>query len=122
MINRILTFLVGCIGTRLGLVWLAHTLSDQWLYYMGALALIPATGFLLIYMFGLRKTGVEVNGDLIWWNELRPVHALLYTLFAFYAMNGLRSEATNVLLFDVLIGVTSWAIFRSFYGFDPTVC
>ena len=29
-----------------------------------------------------RKTGKEVFGSKIWWNDLRPVHASLYILFA----------------------------------------
>ena len=28
----------------------------------------------------LRKTGLEVFGDKIWWNNLRPIHGILYGL------------------------------------------
>lgn len=76
--KRFLLFLIGCIGTRLLLVHIARTLDTELLRYMGYLALLPAFGFIYIYMSGTRKTGPEVFGDKIWWNDLRPLHGLLY--------------------------------------------
>ena len=39
--KRTLLFLIGCMGTRLSLVWLAYKFP-QYLKLMGLLALIPA--------------------------------------------------------------------------------
>ncbi len=74
---------------------------------MGWLALIPAIGFMYIYVTGIRQTGPEVFGNKIWWNNLRPIHALFYFLFAYNAING-NKNAWIYLLVDVLFGLASF--------------
>jgi len=107
--KRILLFLVGCIGTRSLLVYIAKNSSVQTLKYMGYLALLPAVGFTYIYLTGARKTGPEVFGERIWWNDLRPIHATIYALFSYNAITGNRN-AWMFLLADVLLGLTSFTI------------
>ena len=75
---RIFLFIFGCITSRIGLVLLSANINKEYLPYFGFLTLIPALGFSVIYFFKLRKTGLEVFGDKIWWNSLRPIHSLLY--------------------------------------------
>lgn len=106
--KRMALFLIGCIGTRLALVWLAFT-YPMYLPYMGMIAIIPAIGFLTIYFGGLRKTGAEVFGDRIWWNDLRPIHGMLYALFALLALQRNR-WAWIILLIDVLIGLIAFTM------------
>lgn len=108
--KRFFLFIFGCIGFRLFLVYLAKT-QLNWLPYLGYLALIPAIGFLIIYIFGLRKTGAEVMGEKIWWNPLRPVHALFWFVFAFLAIRK-DSRAWIVLLIDTLIGLSGFTIYH----------
>jgi hypothetical protein len=36
------------------------------------LAILPAIGFMYIYLTDSRKTGQEVFGQKIWWNHLQP--------------------------------------------------
>jgi hypothetical protein len=105
--KRILLFLVGCIGTRSLLVYIAKTTDINYLPYLGYLALLPAAGFMYIFLTGIRKTGLEVFGDKIWWNNLRPVHALLYTLFAYNAIHK-NKKSWMILLADVLFGLVSF--------------
>jgi hypothetical protein len=105
--KRILLFLIGCIGTRSLFVYLAKNASKPHLRYMGYLALLPAVGFLYIYLTDSRKTGVEVFGDKIWWNNLRPIHSLLYFVFAYNAING-NPTAWIYLLIDVTLGLISF--------------
>ena len=102
--KRFLLFLFGCIGTRLSLTVLAKTLPLTYLPVFGFLALIPAIGFMVIYVFGLRQTGGEVFGDRIWWNDFRPLHAGLYGLFAYLAITK-NSNAWIVLLVDTVLGL-----------------
>jgi hypothetical protein len=83
--------------------------------YLGYLALLPAIGFFYLYFSGIRKTGPEVFGDKIWWNELRPIHGLLYFLFAYNAIIG-NQNSWVYLLVDVLFGVTSFLIFHYYNG------
>jgi hypothetical protein len=100
-------FLIGCIGTRTLLVYIAKTTDVKYLPYLGYLALLPAAGFLYIFVTGIRKTGAEVFGEKIWWNSLRPVHALLYTLFAYNAINK-NKNSWIVLLVDVVFGLVNF--------------
>ncbi len=104
-----LLFLIGCIGVRSLLVVLAKKINKNYLKYLGYLALAPAAGFIYIYLTGSRKTGGETFGEKIWWNDLRPVHAILYILFAYNAIKG-NKQAWVYLLADVLFGLLSFLI------------
>lgn len=112
--KRIMLFLIGCIGTRALFVYIAKNSDTIFLKYMGYLALLPAFGFIYIYLTGSRKTGPEVFGDKIWWNNLRPLHGLLYLLFAYNAIKG-NKNAWIYLFIDVLIGFTSFLIYHSVF-------
>ncbi len=107
--KRILLFLTGCVGTRLAFVYIAKYATQSVLKVLGAMALLPAVGFLYIYLSGARKTGAEVFGDRIWWNNLRPFHGGMYATFAILALSG-NSQAWIVLLLDLLVGLTAFAI------------
>ena len=107
--QRILLFLIGCIGLRSLFVYIARYIETKYLPYLGYLALLPAIGFMYIYLTGSRKTGPETFGEKIWWNDLRPLHGLLYFLFAYSAITG-KKEAWIFLLADVLIGLVSFLI------------
>jgi len=109
--KRFLLFLFGCIGTRSLFVYLAYIANATYLKYMGYLALLPAIGFFYLFLSGSRKTGGEVFGDKIWWNDLRPVHGTMYLLFAYNAING-NEFAWMYLLADVIIGLISFLIFH----------
>jgi len=109
--KRFLLFLFGCIGTRSLFVVLAKKANIEYLKYMGYLALLPAIGFIYIYLTGSRKTGAEVFGEKIWWNDLRPIHSFLYFLFAYNAIIG-NKNAWIYLLVDVLFGLLSFLIFH----------
>tara|TARA_B110000285_G_scaffold230409_1_gene296973 strand:- start:1348 stop:1719 length:372 start_codon:yes stop_codon:yes gene_type:complete len=106
--KRIFLFLVLCIGTRSLLVYLAKTVDKEYLQYMGILALIPAIGFITIYLLDLRKKGAEVFESKIWWNDFRPIHGVLYLLFAVYAIKKEQDYAWIPLLIDVLIGLLAF--------------
>ena len=107
--QRILMFLIGCIGIRSLFVIIAKYINTKYLKYLGYLALLPAIGFIYIYLTGSRKTGAEVFGEKIWWNNLRPVHSILYFLFAYNAIIG-NKQSWIYLLIDVLIGLISFLI------------
>ena len=109
--KRFLLFLFGCIGTRTLFVFLAKNASKTYLQYMGYLSILPAIGFFYLFFTGSRKTGPEVFGDKIWWNNVRPIHGLMYSLFAYHAING-NSFAWIYLLIDVIIGLASFLIFH----------
>jgi hypothetical protein len=105
--NRFALFLIGCIGIRTLFVFTAKNIDTKYLKYLGYLALFPAFGFIYLYLTGSRKTGAEVFGDKIWWNNLRPVHSTLYFLFAFNAIMG-NKNSWKYLFVDVIIGIISF--------------
>ena len=113
--KRFLLFLIGCIGMRTLFVIIAKNSSEKYLKYIGYLALLPAIGFTYIYLSGSRKTGAEVFGGKIWWNNLRPLHAFLYFLFAYNAING-NKNAWMFLLIDVVVGLISFSTFHYYNG------
>jgi len=100
--------LFGCMGSRLFLTWLAYK-HNEFLKPLGVLALTISIGFMYIYVTGSRKTGFEVDNEIIWWNDLRPIHSILYGTFAFMALSG-NPNAWKVLLLDTTIGFTAWSL------------
>ena len=107
--RSVLLFLLGCIGTRTLLVYLSSIATPEYLKYMGIIAGIISVGFMTIYLTGSRKTGIEVNGGEIWWNDLRPVHSILYGMFAYAAIKN-KSYSWIFLLIDVCIGLMSYIL------------
>jgi len=105
--KRFLLFLIGCIGTRISFVLLSKYINKEYLPYLGYLALIPVIGFFYIWITGVRKTGNEVFGEKIWWNNQRPFHGLMYGLFAYSAINKYEN-AWIFLLIDVTFGLINF--------------
>jgi hypothetical protein len=106
-LKRALLFLVGCIGMRSLIAYAAWAVPSTYLPYLGGLALLPVIGWLYIMITGARKTGLEVNGELIWWNNLRPIHAANYAAFAATAFMRNRN-AYLFLVWDVILGLGAW--------------
>jgi len=113
--KRFLMFLIGCIGIRSLFVVIAKYINTKYLKYLGYLALLPAIGFMYIYLTGSRKTGAEVFGEKIWWNDLRPIHSMLYFLFAYNAIK-CNKQSWIYLLADVLLGLISFLIYHYING------
>ena len=113
--KRFLLFIFGCIGMRTLFVVIAKNIDIKFLPYLGYLALVMAAGFIYIFLTGSRKTGMETFGAKIWWNDLRPVHGLLYLLFAYNAINK-NNGAWVYLLVDVIVGLTSFLWFHYYNG------
>jgi hypothetical protein len=113
--KRILLFLFGCIGVRFLFVIIAKTINTNYLKYLGYLALLPAIGFMYIYLTDSRKSGPETFGDKIWWNNLRPIHSILYLLFAYNAIIG-NKQAWIYLLIDVVFGLISFLVYHYVKG------
>ncbi len=105
--KRALLFLLGCIPTRAALTYVAAKSQGGTLSMLGALAALPAMGFLVIYFMGLRKAGAETGGAPIWWNNLRPIHSILWGAFAFAAIIG-KHWAWIILAADTLFGTLAF--------------
>ena len=105
--KRMIMFLFGCIIVRSLFVLIAKYINPTYLPILGLLALIPATGFIVIYLFNLRKRGNETFGQKIWWNHMRPIHSFMFALFAYLAIN--KNKNSHLVLFaDAFIGLVSF--------------
>ena len=102
--KRFLLFLGGCIPMRLLFVWLAKIMPLNYLPYAGGVALLPAFGFIYLFMTGKRTVGLETQGAPIWWSRFRIIHGLIYLGFSYSAFQRLRN-AYLFLLADVLLGL-----------------
>jgi hypothetical protein len=112
--KRFFLFIIGCIGVRTLLVYL----SKNYRYlnkYISIFTLIAGIGFLVIYFKGYRKKGLETGGDKIWWNDLRPVHGIIYLLFTYYVWFG-EYEVWRLLALDVIIGLISFLHYHIING------
>lgn len=98
-------FLVGCIPARLALVWIAARRPARWMAFPAAAV---ALGLAVIHIKGLRPTGIETGGRPIWWDGVRPVHALMYALFAALVWEG-DDRAWVPLALDVMLGIAVFA-------------
>ena len=103
--NKLL-FLFGCIGVRFLLSFLVKITPAYYLPFYSAISLLPALGFIFIYLFDLRKYGKEAGGK-IWWNKLRPIHGIMYLLFSIYAYKK-EVFAWKILFIDTILGLLFW--------------
>ena len=109
--KRMLLFLLGCIPMRLLFAYVSY--RQICMPYLAVIALFISIGFMSIYLFGLRPTGAETFGQPIWWNDLRPVHAVLYAVFAYCAIHpNYAKHAWLVLFTDVIIGLIAFLLNR----------
>lgn len=100
-------FFLGCVPSRLLLVFIVFFINKKYLYYLSFIGFIISFGFLFNYIFE-KKTGSTFN-QIAWWNYLRPVHSLLYFIFGYLAYN--KNQYSYIpLLIDVLIGTISFII------------
>lgn len=102
----LLYFLIGCMGARLIMVYVIKQLNKKWLRLVGYLAIFPVIVFLYIFFTGVRNN-VGAFGEKIWWNELRPIHAILYLLFAYFAIQGNR-HAWMYLFADAMVSLVAF--------------
>jgi hypothetical protein len=105
--KRILLFLIVCMGTRTLFIYIAKNTSVHYLPILGYLALLPAIGLTYKYITSSREIGLGAFGGKIWWNNLRPIHAIFYSLFAYNAINK-NKRSWLYLLYDVLFGLGSF--------------
>ena len=110
--KRMLLFLFICIPVRILMVLFVKHIDKNKLPYLGVLGLFPAIGFSIIYLGNYRKTGPETFGRQIWWNSLRPIHAALYFLFSFMAVQK-NKNSWKPLLIDVIVGLNSFILYHS---------
>jgi len=105
--QRIPLFLIGCIGLRLGIAEGARRSSLDVRKVISMFYIFAGFGMLYFYVTGTRQVGPETGGGPIWWDNIRPLHALLYGIFAAMAFSDY--ELSWIALYaDVALGIVAW--------------
>ena len=101
-------FLFGCIGVRLMLSFLVKISPVDNLPFYSVISILPALGFISIYLLNLRRNGnLGGTGSRIWWNKVRPIHGVMYLLFTIYAFKK-EVFAWKILFIDAILGLIFW--------------
>ena len=114
--ERIVLFLVACMSVRLLFAYVAKIINTTLLRYMGYVILILSLGMFYSYAT-MKLPGVGAFGGTNWWNNLRPLHGVLYLLFSYHAIQG-HTYAWMYLAIDALIGFTIFVIHYGLYYLD----
>ena len=101
-----------CIAARFALVVLAYRLEKS-AHREAAAAAAAAVGVGFLAVWGRRMSAFEstARGGRVWWNDLRPLHAALWLLYAALAARSVE-HAWAVLALDLAVGVAAWRDFR----------
>jgi hypothetical protein len=110
--KRYILFLLGCIPSRSYFAYYTKNASKDTLQKLSIIGIILAASWMYLYLTGSRTTGPEVFGDKIWWNQLRPVHSLIYLVFAYLAFTK-NDKAYIPLIIDVIVGLSSFVLYHS---------
>jgi hypothetical protein len=100
---------VACLAARIFVAFLALVVPSYLLIFLSVFYAGTASG--LWYNVGLsvtrwrRKTGAF--GGTVWWDRVRVVHAVLWTIAAVLAANGFRLAAP-VLFADAAVGLFAY--------------
>ena len=119
--KRFTMFLFGCVFFRLGLAYSVKTMNIETLPQLSIIGLILCLNWFRIYFMHPRNTGPEVFGGEIWWDHLRPVHAIMHGLFGVMAYK--KSKYAYIpLVIDVGIGLGSFLNYHYQEGNFGKVC
>ena len=110
-----------CVAARLALVVLAYRLEEdgavssahrkQAAAAAAAAAAAIGVGFLAVWGRRMRAFESTARAGRVWWNDLRPLHAALWLLYAALAARSVP-RAWTVLLLDLVVGIAAWKHFR----------
>ena len=73
--NKLILFLGVCMSARIILALITKYIDKKYLESFGYLLLLPAMGFIIVYIGELREKG-GIN-QIAWWNHLRPIHSFI---------------------------------------------
>ena len=114
--ERMLTFLIGCLGTRSLLAYIAYYAEDNNIdslqILLGVLAIFIGIGFITIWLFGNELANDQLKvwkdkDDKLWWNNFRIVHGIIYILFGIFSLMEIQG-AYKLLIIDLILGLLLW--------------
>jgi hypothetical protein len=116
MIPKLSLLYFFCLLVRTGLIYFAYLSVKEsnpiYRFVFSIIYLTFSVGFLYQFLFKPRQKGAF--GQYIWWDYLRPVHAVLY-LYVSYLIYKKNMAFIPVLIADNLMGLTGH-VFYHYYG------
>lgn len=105
----VLLYLLVCIPVRIGIAIGAKYIPVNYLPLASIVAFI--TSFLWLWKFFNNKQGKSKGafGQIVWWNNMRMVHALIWIAFGILALFK-NKYAYLLLLLDVFVGLGGWCL------------
>jgi len=108
---RIVLFLSLCITIRSIAAYLAYKYPHTPLVKILAV-LYTVMGISMLYLFiSNKRQNAPEGGGVTWWNNIRPIHALLYIMFALTVFMG-KNYSYMFLVADVLLGLIAFTLNR----------
>lgn len=101
--QRILYYLLGCIGVRSILAVSPIYIPENMLPILGIITITIGTSFLFLYFTNGRMNAPE-GGGVTWWAKYRLIHGLLYVTASIYLFQKQRT-AWIPLTIDLLLGL-----------------
>ena len=108
MNKKVVYYLLGCIGSRGAIIYIVNITTASNLYYIGIFYIFVATKFIYTDFFESTIANPVF---------LKPIHAIIYLVFAFYTMRGYSDYAWKILLVDLCFGL----VIHSWYNIIPQV-
>ena len=117
--ERFALFLLACIPARLSISLVSHAYGPSnkiVAIVLGVLAMTIGGSMLIHFFFNTRPTGPEAGGK-IWWHNIRPIHAILYLVFAGMSF-AQQDKAWVIPAADAALGLTAFTIYHAFLTKD----
>jgi len=103
-LNRRVSYLLGCVGSRCAIIIYIATVSGPGdLYCAGIFYIFVASKFVFLDFF--QRPNIESV-------SLRFTHAIIYIIFAFYAMRGNNNYSWKILLVDLVFGTAVYTFYN----------
>jgi hypothetical protein len=110
--NSKLLFLLGCIPTRILLIYMTY-ISIKYPDYqklLGLLLLTISFSFFYLFLYNKRLDAYEAGGY-TWWARLRPVHGIFYLVAGIMCLRN-NSKAYLILICDLVFGLGAFINYR----------
>lgn len=99
-------YIFGCLLSRLGIAYLIKEGARKWLKYISAMYLVFGLGIGFLWLTKMRTSGAF--REKIWWDDLRPVHALTFLFVSYASFRGMRGWAWKMVVADVVISLVAF--------------
>lgn len=109
--RRLLYFIFLCIPLRLYLSILPTKIDSKQYKQFALILLLIGISFGYLY-FKKKRMEAPEGGGITWWHNQRIIHSINYILSAYYLYNSKIEDSSDILKFDVVVGIIVWSLYR----------